>query len=385
MPHHHTTRPSSRYTGPSAQALALQLPGSSSRSDGQGRWRLRGWCHGRGESRSSASLVVSDRPEGGLSVRCWAGCDRRTIIEALEQASGLKIWDSWDSTIYSERRFPAPARLTTDHATPDKPQKPAPDALPWALRLWAEAVPVPIDPEHPARRWLANRSLYWQELPMPRAIRWRPATSPSDHGGTGALVSLWAAPMQWTAAWPDLPTPEAVELIHIDEAGNPALDRPETEGGLPKRTYGPRGGTICVLGDPRPGTSQGLALGEGLADGLALAARDLATAVACGGTSGLASPGLITWCTSFRTVKLWADVDAAGIEAARKLRIALAYAGRDLNIRILPAGLKDPAVAAAATPLQPLDLPLVREIAAEIVSGDGLPLWEAARIAALTT
>ena len=85
------------YTGPSARDLAAQLPGSRHRPDGQGRYCLRGWCHGRGESRSSASLVVWDRPDGGLAVHCWAGCERRTVIEALEQASGLRIWGAWET------------------------------------------------------------------------------------------------------------------------------------------------------------------------------------------------------------------------------------------------------------------------------------------------
>lgn len=95
MQPHNTTRPPRRYTGPTARQLAALLPGSS-RPDSHGRWRFRGLCHGHGDRPDSASLVLQDRPGGGFSVKCWAGCDRPTIIAALEQASGLQIWDAWE-------------------------------------------------------------------------------------------------------------------------------------------------------------------------------------------------------------------------------------------------------------------------------------------------
>ena len=370
------------YTGPSARDLAAQLPGSHYRPDGQGRYRLRGWCHGRGESRSSSSLVVWDRPDGGLAVHCWAGCERRIVIEALEQSSGLSIWGAWAT----EGRVAVPSRpTTTSGPKPANPRKTALREISRHLQLWAEAVPVPLERDHPARRWLANRNLYF-ELPLPRAVRWLPAEGRwPRHEGAGALVSLWARPMLWTAAWPDLPAPAAVELVHVDARGNPAKDRPEAADGLSKRTHGPRGGTVCVLGDPRPGRSHGLVLAEGLADALALAARDVATAVSCGGTSGLVEPDLASWAAAFPSVTVWADVDAAGIKAAREMRIALARLGRELSVKTLPQGLKDPAAAAATSPLTLLDVALVRELTAQLEAADGLPRWEAARIAALTT
>ena len=97
MPYQNTTPSSRRYTGPSARDLADRLPGS--RPEGSG-FRLRGWCHGHGNVGDSASLAVWDspKPEGGLNVKCWASCDRRTIIGALEQNTGFRIWDAWEGS-----------------------------------------------------------------------------------------------------------------------------------------------------------------------------------------------------------------------------------------------------------------------------------------------
>ena len=36
----------------------------------------------------------STAPEGGLWVKCWVSCKRRTIIAALEDATGWSIWNA---------------------------------------------------------------------------------------------------------------------------------------------------------------------------------------------------------------------------------------------------------------------------------------------------
>ena len=99
-----------RYTGPSAETVARCLPRSSNRPDHDGGWRLRGYCHGHGDKRDSASLTVQDRQDGGITVHCFAGCQRREIITALEQATGLMIWDAWDS--------PGQAQMPVYHVNP---------------------------------------------------------------------------------------------------------------------------------------------------------------------------------------------------------------------------------------------------------------------------
>ena len=37
----------------------------------------------------------------------------------------------------------------------------------WAETLWSRAVPIPAAAEHPARRWLAARHLWWPEMHLP--------------------------------------------------------------------------------------------------------------------------------------------------------------------------------------------------------------------------
>ena len=98
-----------RYYGPNAEAVARRLPGSSNHPDHDGRWRLRGYCHGHGDKRDSANLTVQDRQDGGITVHCFAGCQRREIITALEQASGLTIWDAWDGP--GQAQMPGSATL----------------------------------------------------------------------------------------------------------------------------------------------------------------------------------------------------------------------------------------------------------------------------------
>ena len=382
-----------RYTGPSAAHLAATLPGSSRRPNASGWWSLRGWCHGSGGKRGSSSLKLSGGESGArLMGRCFKGCDRRAIITALEVAASTRIWDAWDvptpaprSPASAHRSAPISAQGPPSAGTLHHPSTSAPGPAPasaYALRLWRESEPIPYNPEHPARRWLALRCLWWPELPLPRAVRWLPAPGRwPQHGGAGAVVRLLAPGPAWADTWPDLPAATAVELTHVDDAGAAAQDRPE---GLPKRSHGPTTGAVTLLGDPRPAWSHGLALAEGLADALALASRRTETAAALGGTSGAAGMAdAAEWLGAWDSLTLWADSDEAGLRAARNLRADLARRGIRLDARALTTA-KDAAEATARAPLPALALDTVREFAADL-TGEGLPLWEAARLAALTT
>jgi hypothetical protein len=93
------------YTGPTAATVASRLPGGTGRPDSAGRYRVRGFCHGHGDKRDSASLSIQDRDQGGLLVTCFVGCDRQTIIAALERATGLTIWQAWTPTGATQGRF----------------------------------------------------------------------------------------------------------------------------------------------------------------------------------------------------------------------------------------------------------------------------------------
>ena len=324
-----------------------------------------------------------------LMARCFKGCDRRAIIAALEVAASARIWDAWEA--------PPPTRRSPT-SPPDPPRSPPQDRRPgpapiaapgppaaYARRLWRESEPIAYAPGHPARRWLTRRCLWWPDLPLPRAVRWLAAPGRwPQHTGAGAIVRLLAPGPTWAVCWPDLPAATAVELVHVDAAGAPALDRLATGGGLAKRSHGPTTGAVTLLGDPRPARAHGLDLAEGLADALALASRRVATAAAVGGTSGAA--GMVdaaTWLAAWEPLILWADSDEAGLQAARRLRANLARLGVRLDARTLPAA-KDAAEACARAPLPVLDLDTVREFAADL-TGEGLPRWEAARLAALAT
>ena len=158
QPRHRYTPSCRRYTGPSAREVAAQLPGS--KSDAQGRFRLRGWCHDHGSVSGSASVSIWDNPDpqGGVIVHCFVGCDRRTVIGKLEQATGLQIWDAWESS-----------RSSLDHSGPVSANRPGPGTMgppgrspssgtlqTIAHALWTgHSVPISKNGDHPARKWLA--------------------------------------------------------------------------------------------------------------------------------------------------------------------------------------------------------------------------------------
>ena len=81
------------YTGPSARQIAERLSDRTIRPS-QDWWRVRGVCHG-GET-LPGSLTIRDNDRGGIAVHCFAGCERRAVIDALEAATGWPIWDAWD-------------------------------------------------------------------------------------------------------------------------------------------------------------------------------------------------------------------------------------------------------------------------------------------------
>ena len=358
-----------RYTGPTARDLADRLPGS--RQEGPG-FRLRGWCHGHGNVGDSASLSVrdSDRPQGGITVKCWASCGRRQIIGALERETGYRIWDAWEGTNPPRSRgdtLPPPL----SHTTVPPPQTVAPKggngrphqsvALQTiARRTWSQdSQPIPADPDHPARRWLAARNLWRPELPTPGALRWLPAAAHyqgrGPHTGAGSIIALAALPAAWTIAWPELPIPQSVQIIAVDAEGKPALDRPKEAGGLGKRSIGSTTGAIVVLGCAELADAlEPVRVAEGVADALALASHYPGTSIATLGTSTMQENTLPAWlATAAAGVVVHADADAGGERAARELRRSIQAAGGIVQA-YLPARGKDAADAAAAAAFGPL-------------------------------
>ena len=380
-----------RYTGPSAETVARCLPRSSNRPDHDGRWRLRGYCHSHGDKRDSASLTVQDRQDGGITVHCFAGCQRREIITALEQATGLRIWDAWDSPGQVQSRVSDTQGIIRTPERPEKGQNHGPtrsvDMLAIARGTWEKAQAVSTNPDHPARRWLDARNLWRPGFPLPNSIQWLPAgehyQGRGPHTGAGSLLALAAPPAAWTEAWPALPEARAVQLIAVDQGGAPALDRPAENGGLGKRSYGSTAGLTVVFGNPVLSEAiSPVRVAEGVADALALASRYAGPAVATLGTSGMAeeeSSNLVEWLANaaFGTV-IHADADAGGEHNARQLRRQLIAAAKRPITAVLPVQGKDAAEAAAGVPFPALPEGW-EDYAKTLAETTSWPRWEIAR------
>ena len=378
-----------KYIGPNAEAVARRLTGSSNRPDHAGRWRLRGYCHGHGDKRDSASLTVQDHQDGGITVHCFAGCQRREIITALEQASGLTIWDAWDSPSQALRRI-----ASIQGRTPESSEKGqnhgstrSVDMLVIARSTWGKAQVIPADPEHPARRWLSARNLWRPGFPLPSSIRWLPAGEHYQgsglHTGAGSLVALAAPPEAWTEAWTGLPEAQAVQIIAVGRDGAPALDRPAEHGGLGKRSYGSTTGLLVAFGNPVLSDAiSPVRVAEGVADALALASRYAGPAVATLGTSGMAEEeggNLVGWLVeSAAGTVIHADADAGGEYNARQLRRQLIAAAGGHVAAVLPAQGKDAAAAAAGIPFPALPTGW-EDYAKTLAETTNWPRWEIAR------
>ena len=140
-----------------AEAIARRLNPSARRSP-SGWWSLPGICHDR---RDRPHLGVRDnRGRDGsdvVSVKCWAGCDRDSVRRAIEGATGWRIW--------GQRIDDSPAPRTP--ASPQNRETPR-DRTEYARQLWAASFRIDQDPDHPVRRWVARRGLYWPApVPLP--------------------------------------------------------------------------------------------------------------------------------------------------------------------------------------------------------------------------
>ena len=235
-----------------------------------------------------------------------------------------------------------------------------------AVKMWERSVAVPAAADHPARRWLARRRLWRLGQPLPPSVRWVAAPGPS----VGAILAAFAPPGTGRLS--------GVQLIHVDADGLPALDKPGPDG-LPKRSFGQMAGAVCVLGLQGHG---GVNVAEGLADALALAARLPWRAVCMGGTAGFHNLELARWLAGSGTVHIWADQHAPGFAAAEILgRMVVGDANTTVSVEHVGVG-EDPGAAGAL--FTPLDAPTFEALAADL-EREGLPAWEAARVASTIT
>ena len=355
-----------------AEAIARRLNPSARRSP-SGWWGTAGHLlttAGTAPTSESATTVAATAP---TSSRSSAGPDA-TGIPSGAPSRAPPDGGSGDSAWMTPLPHVPPA-ATQNRETPR-------DRTEYPRQLWAASFRIEQDPDHPVRRWVARRGLYWPApVPLPSCIRWLPAGLLSQqHQGAGAIVAAFAPHDEWAERWPYLPNPTCIELVHLDAEGLPALDKPAEEGGLGKRSYGIRQGAVCLLGDPRPESAVGLVIVEGLSDALALASRSPETAAAVGGVSGLQADRLMDWLSRWSSVTVYADDDPDGVDSARRLRRLLAHRGLETSVYTLAGEHNDPGDYAADNPLEDVDMDAAREFAQDLVQ-EGLPRWEAARLA----
>jgi hypothetical protein len=174
-----------------------------------------------------------------------------------------------------------------------------------------------------------------------------------------------------------------VEIIAVDQDGKPALDRPQQEGGLGKRTLGAKTGAVLILGNPLVADAEAsVRVAEGVADALALAARFTGPAVASMGDAGMTADGFSEWLASAAEgAVIHADNDEPGQAAASRLCGAVRIHGGTARAVLPPQG-KDAGVVAGDNPFAPLtqSWPGYADTLAEV---NGWPRWEAQRQAAL--
>ena len=312
-----------------------------------------------------AAIWVND--EGWISVHCF-DCRRNDELRETLVVPHLR----------NRPALPA-ARRQPETAPRQQPRTDLP------ARIWAETAAIPADSSHPARRWFANRNLWRPEVEAPAPLRWLPAerTHPGPHTGAGSLVALLAKPTAWADVWPRLPSPQAVEIIAVDWEGDPALDRPASEGGLGKRTLGAKTEAVLILGNPHTSDADApVRVAEGVADAMALAARFTGPAVASMGDAGMTAEGFAEWlANAAEGVVIHADNDDAGQKAASRLCGAVRIHGGTARAVLPPQG-KDAGVIAGANPFAALteSWPGYADTLAEM---NGWPRWEAQRQAAL--
>ena len=345
------------------EAVAQELLGEPVRRSAGGEWRYR---------RKGSLAVHIDGPRRGNWRDHEAGVgggvlDLLAHVEGLERDDAL-VWlrerGLLDGPPPAAGRPRRPRNVSGGRPQPIPPGKrPQRDTAAYGRRLWGLAGAVPADVDHAARRWLAHRHLWRPDLELPPSVRWL-----RDYKGppVGALVAAFARPGAGRVA--------AVQLVHVDAEGLPVADRDGPDG-LTKRTYGSPSGAVCVLGVVD--AAQGVNVAEGLADALALAARLPWPAICLAGTEGFRNLDVARWLAGVGTAHIWADVNGPGLEAAHALGRTVAVFGGSASIERVSRG-EDPG--AAGVPLTNVDRDALREYTAEL-ERDGLPAWEAARVA----
>ena len=276
----------------------------------------------------------------------------------------------------------SPHRASNQVSSTKIPDRSPKETLGWIRR---QILPIADAPDHPVRAWMRRRNLWRDELPLPPSLRWIPADAPAfrrTHSGIGAIAFPLAPIDAWRESYPETPPPTAVQLVCIDAEG----ERADYENGQGRRVDKPKFGyarlAVWTIGDVR---GDSVAVCEGAADALALAARDPDPVVAT-----LTTPRPpVAWrdaLSVFDSVILWPDMDAEdekgrrpGLDAAIALTQARKLAGQPIDMMGVGIG-KDAADAAREAPMGAIDVQELHKFAQELET-EGMIRFEALRYA----
>ena len=289
--------------------------------------------------RSAKNLALRAEADRILATCHSGGCSWQSISAALLVETGVDV-RPMDGEILGRRPSPVAPAGRQKGAAKGPVSKNRSET---ARRIWERTVEILLDPEHPAWRWAALRSLWRPELPFPPDVRWLPAAEhrPGPCMGAGSLVAA-LRPFGGSELL-------AVQTVTVAADGTPVLDRP---GGISKRTLGALSGSVLLLGElgSEPDT---IHVCEGVADALALAARHPGPVIGlCGKTWPDHLSGLLGDVAS--VVIFHADDDRAGRDAGEAFRATINARVPGLCRAVIHKAGKDPAAAAAATGFDPL-------------------------------
>ena len=307
------------------------------RRDGDG-WRIP--CPHHGGPESDANAHIWPREDGTIGATCFsAGCSYADILAGLGLDTRRGQW-----TAGRQRSAPSHARTASRARTGapeghDQPERTAhgrtdarrPTTRPahqpaasadYARALWQRSSAADGTP---AAHYLAQRHVWPDDVPCPRAVRWLAREALSTNVDGKMLGKLRRRPDfagLVLAAFRLAGEPRgAVQAVEVDalSADGRLLD-PRF-----RRTYGQRRGAAFTA---RSGRTGPVHVCEGYLTALALtwlAGRD-ELVLAAGGTGNLA-PVLLAGIEPPRAVRLYADDDTPGRRAAWRMADDLAAAG----------------------------------------------------------
>ena len=312
-------------------------------------WRKRqashwGWhsrlCPACGESKAASAPRFRVCPEslGYKCHRCGVSGDPPAWLILTGQADALR-----HAMHILAKRVGAPA-------TPPAAIRPYDDTkrLQTARRFWRRAMPIPMDADHPARRWASasgDKPGVWPaNKTWPVSVRWLPVQPwqlDKGHQGTGSLVAAFMPFDAWRR--PDWETQvAAVQLLGLTTNGR-QCDLEMDSGS--KRSYGLLKGAVCLVRTFVTDAAESpLGVTEGVADTLAVATWFGQNCVALGGTGGFHIRDTWPGDTGLRTITVYDDADPAGGRAANILKRAL---GDKVGFWTAPFRGTDPAEVAA--------------------------------------